>query len=265
MISRPIDYSDYWLELRVDAGGGEVVTLEPRQRVVIPRTSLEGGAAPGASGLGTSETDAASAGRGLRAAERDRGRAAVVAETAAMNIAPSGGAGTGPGAPFAPVWAPDSPCPTDWQVSGSALYYLCGNIGIGTQAPVYPLTVIGQEALARTLKNAVTSGRIAHAFLFTGIRGVGKTIRITDIHVHYDLAVPADAGEATRRALGPPTGTPSRSSRGRRCRRRRPRPPERTRGRAGRRRRSEGSGPASDKVRLRPGRRAGRRGRASTS
>ncbi len=35
--------------------------------------------------------------------------------------------------------------------------------------------LVGQEALSRTLKNAVTSGRIAHAFLFTGIRGVGKT------------------------------------------------------------------------------------------
>jgi uncharacterized OsmC-like protein len=33
------------------------------------------------------------------------------------------------------------------------------------------------------------------------IRSVGKAIRITAIHVHYDLAVPADVGEATRRAL----------------------------------------------------------------
>jgi DNA polymerase III subunit gamma/tau len=35
--------------------------------------------------------------------------------------------------------------------------------------------LIGQEALAATLRNAIASGRIAHAFLFTGIRGVGKT------------------------------------------------------------------------------------------
>lgn len=35
--------------------------------------------------------------------------------------------------------------------------------------------LIGQEALVRTLTNAIDSGRIAHAFLFTGIRGVGKT------------------------------------------------------------------------------------------
>jgi len=36
-------------------------------------------------------------------------------------------------------------------------------------------SLIGQEALVRTLKNAFASGRIAHAFLLSGIRGVGKT------------------------------------------------------------------------------------------
>ena len=35
--------------------------------------------------------------------------------------------------------------------------------------------LIGQEALVRTLRNAIGSGRIAHAFMLTGIRGVGKT------------------------------------------------------------------------------------------
>lgn len=35
--------------------------------------------------------------------------------------------------------------------------------------------LIGQEALVRTLKNAIESGRIAHAFMLTGVRGVGKT------------------------------------------------------------------------------------------
>ncbi|MDB4971940.1 MAG: polymerase subunit gamma and tau [Myxococcaceae bacterium] len=34
---------------------------------------------------------------------------------------------------------------------------------------------VGQEHVTRTLSNAITSGRIAHAFLFTGVRGVGKT------------------------------------------------------------------------------------------
>ncbi len=35
--------------------------------------------------------------------------------------------------------------------------------------------LVGQDALVRTLKNAITSGRIAHAFMLTGVRGVGKT------------------------------------------------------------------------------------------
>jgi DNA polymerase-3 subunit gamma/tau len=35
--------------------------------------------------------------------------------------------------------------------------------------------MIGQEALVQTLTNAFKTGRIAHAFVLTGIRGVGKT------------------------------------------------------------------------------------------
>ena len=35
--------------------------------------------------------------------------------------------------------------------------------------------LIGQEPLVRTLTHAFQSGRIAHAFMLTGIRGVGKT------------------------------------------------------------------------------------------
>src|SRR5579862_8108016 len=35
--------------------------------------------------------------------------------------------------------------------------------------------VVGQSAIATTLQNAVKAGRVAHAYLFTGTRGVGKT------------------------------------------------------------------------------------------
>ncbi len=35
--------------------------------------------------------------------------------------------------------------------------------------------LIGQDALVRTLTNAMHSGRLAHAFILTGVRGVGKT------------------------------------------------------------------------------------------
>lgn len=35
--------------------------------------------------------------------------------------------------------------------------------------------LVGQEHVARTLANAIEANRVAHAFLFTGVRGVGKT------------------------------------------------------------------------------------------
>ncbi|HQL01089.1 MAG TPA: AAA family ATPase, partial [Smithellaceae bacterium] len=35
--------------------------------------------------------------------------------------------------------------------------------------------VTGQEHVVRTLANAISQGRIGHAFLFSGPRGVGKT------------------------------------------------------------------------------------------
>jgi DNA polymerase-3 subunit gamma/tau len=35
--------------------------------------------------------------------------------------------------------------------------------------------LVGQEHVSRTLANAIQAGRVHHAFLFTGARGVGKT------------------------------------------------------------------------------------------
>jgi len=35
--------------------------------------------------------------------------------------------------------------------------------------------LIGQDAMVQTLGNAIRRGRLAHAFLMTGVRGVGKT------------------------------------------------------------------------------------------
>ena len=70
-----------------------------------------------------------------------------------------------------------------------------------------------------TLRGALAGRKIAFdrdTFKATAdgrIRGVGKTIRITAINVHYELAVPADAGEATRRALAlHPQGCPAHQS-----------------------------------------------------
>ena len=36
-------------------------------------------------------------------------------------------------------------------------------------------SVVGQHALTTTLKNAIANGKLAHAYLFCGPRGVGKT------------------------------------------------------------------------------------------
>ena len=41
--------------------------------------------------------------------------------------------------------------------------------------PVDFTTLVGQEAMVRTLRNAIATGRIAHAFMLTGVRGGGKT------------------------------------------------------------------------------------------
>ena len=49
-------------------------------------------------------------------------------------------------------------------------------------------TLIGQEAMVQTLRNAFRTGRIPHAFMLTGIRGVGKTTtaRILARAVNYE-------------------------------------------------------------------------------
>ena len=35
--------------------------------------------------------------------------------------------------------------------------------------------MVGQDHIAQTIRNAIASQRISHAYLFTGTRGVGKT------------------------------------------------------------------------------------------
>ncbi|MFN3229638.1 MAG: DNA polymerase III subunit gamma/tau, partial [Asticcacaulis sp.] len=50
--------------------------------------------------------------------------------------------------------------------------------------------LIGQEAMVRTLSNAFATGRIAHAFMLTGVRGVGKTTtaRLLARALNYETA-----------------------------------------------------------------------------
>ena len=65
--------------------------------------------------------------------------------------------------------------------------------------------VVGQEAVVRTLRNAVERGRVHHAYLFVGSRGTGKTsmakILAACLNCERGLAAPGGAGH-------PATGAP---------------------------------------------------------
>ena len=56
--------------------------------------------------------------------------------------------------------------------------------------------VVGQSALTTTLKNAVKSGKLAHAYLFCGPRGVGKTTCARIFAKAINCLSPTDGGEA---------------------------------------------------------------------
>jgi DNA polymerase III subunit gamma/tau len=62
--------------------------------------------------------------------------------------------------------------------------------------------LIGQDALVRTLGNALRTGRIAHAFLLTGIRGVGKTSTARIIARALNCIGPDGKGEPTPEPCG---------------------------------------------------------------
>jgi uncharacterized OsmC-like protein len=70
-----------------------------------------------------------------------------------------------------------------------------------------------------TLRGALAGRKIAFdrdsfkASVEGRITGVGKTIRITAIHVHYDVTVPAESRETAERALAVhPEGCPAHQS-----------------------------------------------------
>jgi DNA polymerase-3 subunit gamma/tau len=57
--------------------------------------------------------------------------------------------------------------------------------------------MIGQEALVRTLRNAFAMNRIAHAFMLTGVRGVGKTTTARILARALNCTGPDGTGGAT--------------------------------------------------------------------
>jgi len=62
--------------------------------------------------------------------------------------------------------------------------------------------VIGQEAMVRTLSNAIATGRIAHAFILTGVRGVGKTTTARIIARALNCIGPDGSGGPTTEPCG---------------------------------------------------------------
>ena len=61
--------------------------------------------------------------------------------------------------------------------------------------------LVGQEAMVRTLGNAIDRGRLAHAFILTGVRGIGKTTTARIIARALNCTGPDGS-------LGQPTITP---------------------------------------------------------
>ena len=63
-------------------------------------------------------------------------------------------------------------------------------------------SLIGQDAMVRTLTNAFESGRLAHAFILTGVRGVGKTTTARIIAKALNCVGPDGNGDATIEPCG---------------------------------------------------------------
>ena len=57
-------------------------------------------------------------------------------------------------------------------------------------------TVVGQRALTTTLKNAIANHKLAHAYLFCGPRGVGKTTCARIFAKTINCLHPTSEGEA---------------------------------------------------------------------
>ncbi len=62
--------------------------------------------------------------------------------------------------------------------------------------------LVGQDALVRTLRNAFASGRIAQAYLLTGVRGVGKTTTARIIARMLNCVGPDGTGGPTAEPCG---------------------------------------------------------------
>ncbi|MCH7957772.1 MAG: DNA polymerase III subunit gamma/tau [Proteobacteria bacterium] len=104
-----------------------------------------------------------------------------------------------PPAPDQPPGEGPSPAPgAPTEAAASAHYQVLAR----KYRPATFAGLIGQEAMVRTLTNAMTSGRLAHAFILTGVRGVGKTTAARIIARCLNCVGPDGSGGITPEPCG---------------------------------------------------------------
>ncbi|HEX9448554.1 MAG TPA: DNA polymerase III subunit gamma/tau [Dongiaceae bacterium] len=91
-----------------------------------------------------------------------------------------------------------SPPPADLSAAGNAGYRVLAR----KYRPTDFTTMIGQEALVRTLTNAIAQGRLAHGFMLTGVRGVGKTTTARILARCFNCVGPDGSGGPTASPCG---------------------------------------------------------------
>src|SRR5215471_13103571 len=74
------------------------------------------------------------------------------------------------------AWKPAAKCKADGAAPRASESAAASHTALARKyRPKVFAELIGQDAMVRTLKNAFASGRIAQAYILTGVRGVGKT------------------------------------------------------------------------------------------
>jgi DNA polymerase III subunit gamma/tau len=92
---------------------------------------------------------------------------------------------------------PDQPANATLEPAGTAYRVLARKY-----RPTSFRELIGQDGMVRTLTNAIASGRLAHAFVLTGVRGVGKTTTARIIARALNCVGPDGTGQPTADPCG---------------------------------------------------------------